>query len=54
MMPKPQRINPNTIRVRDLALVRLINGATKGGAHVDRRREQARRACRKRICSDDE
>ena len=41
-------INPNTIRTRDPLMVALINGATKGGAAVDRRREANRKACRGR------
>ncbi len=31
---------------RDYALVALIKGATKAGAHMDRRAEARRRACR--------
>jgi hypothetical protein len=27
-------------------MVRLINGATKAGAHVDRKKQSNRRACR--------
>jgi hypothetical protein len=31
---------------RDYAMVALIKGATKAGAHLDRRAEAKRRACR--------
>lgn len=36
-------------RGRDHAMVALINGATKGGAYTDRRKENNRRACRKKV-----
>lgn len=42
-------INPNQIRTRDLVLVALINGATKGGPHVDHKKAAARRACRRPV-----
>ncbi len=35
------------VKTRDWALVRLLQGATKAGTHVDRRKEADRRACRK-------
>ena len=49
MTKTPQRLNPNTIRSRDYALVALINGATKAGAHRDRRKDASRKACRGRV-----
>lgn len=50
---KSMRIDPNQIRTRDEAMVRLINGATKAGVHVDRKKEENRRRCRKKIPRDD-
>lgn len=47
------KIDPNQIRTRDEAMVRLINGATKAGVHVDRKKEENRRRCRKKIPRDD-
>ncbi len=48
MKKTPQQLNPNTIRARDYLLVALIKGATKAGAHQDRRKEASRWACRGR------
>jgi hypothetical protein len=42
-------ISPREVPTRDHALVALINGATKAGPHLDRRKEASRRACRDRI-----
>ncbi len=50
----PTTIDPRAIRTRDHALVALINGATKAGAHRDRRREASRAACRGRVRADRE
>lgn len=41
-----ESIRHTDIRTRDYAMVRLINGATKAGVQLDRRKEAARRACR--------
>ena len=49
MKKTPHQIDPNTIRSRDYALVALINGATKAGAHKNRRKEASRKACRVRV-----
>ena len=48
------RRRPKRIRVRDPLMVRVINGATKAGVHVDRRKQQSKEACRKARGSDDE
>lgn len=45
----PKTINPNAIKVRDRAMLALIRGATKGGAHEDRKREANRRECRRPV-----
>jgi len=42
-------IDPNEIKTRDYLLLDLINGATKSGIHVDRRKEANRKACRKKL-----
>jgi hypothetical protein len=42
-------IDPNEIKTRDYLLVDLINGVTKSGVYVDRRKEANRKACRKKI-----
>lgn len=47
--PPKLTINPNRIRTRDLVLVALINGATKGGPHIDRKKLAARRSCRRPV-----
>ena len=52
-MKKNDKIDPNRIKVRDYNLVALINGAVKGGAFKDRRRENSRRACRGKIRGED-
>lgn len=49
----PTTIDPNALRTRDYALVALINGATKSGAHRDRRHEANRKACRGRTARQD-
>jgi hypothetical protein len=52
MKVKNVKVDPRTVRTRDWALVAVINGATKGGAHKDRRKEADRRACRGRVRAD--
>lgn len=46
-MKTPTTIDPNRLKVRDPLMVRIINGITKAGVQVDRKKEQNRRACRK-------
>ena len=41
------KLDPNKLKTRDTLLVALIKGATKAGVRKDRKKEQARRACRK-------
>lgn len=49
---KPIKLDPNSLPARDYVLVALINGATKSGAHADRRKDASRRACRGRPTVD--
>ena len=42
-------IDPNEIKTRDYLLLDLINGVTKSGVHVDRKKEANRKACRKKL-----
>ena len=44
---EPVSIDTRGYTGRDTLMVALINGATKGGAAVDRRREASRKACRR-------
>ena len=44
-----QTIDPNLIPTRDLLMVRLICGATKGGVQPDRRKVASKLACRKPV-----
>jgi len=41
-----QKIDPNSIPVRDNLMVDIINGVTKGGPHTDRRKERNKYSCR--------
>lgn len=43
------KVNPNKLKMRDLLLLRLINGATKAGVQRDRKKEAARRVCRRPV-----
>jgi hypothetical protein len=43
---KTTTIDPNRIRVRDPLMLRLINGATKSGAHKTREPEELPWTCR--------
>ena len=45
-------INPNHIRTRDVLIQKLIQGATKSGIHLDKRKEANRKACRRPIQED--
>lgn len=40
------RINPNRLKVRDPLMLKLLRGATKSGAHKDKKKEASRDACR--------
>ncbi len=53
MQTKTVTIKPRDLKTRDYALVALINGATKSGAHKDRRKERNRKACRKPVRGED-
>lgn len=41
-----QKIDPNTIPVRDNLMVDIINGVTKSGPHTDKRKERNKYSCR--------
>lgn len=47
-------IDPNDIPVRDTLMIDIINGVTKAAVHVDRKREQNRKACRRKFNKDSE
>lgn len=38
-----------TIKTRDYAMVAIIKGATKAGAHKDRKKEASKKHCRRRV-----
>ena len=49
-MTKPrQKIDPNKVKTRDPLMVKIINGATKGGVQKDRRKEENKSACRRKV-----
>jgi len=39
-------IDPNDIKTRDYNMLLIIAGATKAAIHVDKRKENNRKACR--------
>lgn len=43
------QIDPNTLRIRDELLKRLICGATKAGVEKDHRKEENKKRCRKKV-----
>lgn len=43
------RINPNTLKVRDLLIVKLICGSTKSGVATDRKKKANKLHARKRV-----
>ena len=47
------KIKGSELKTRDHLLVRVICGATKGGVHKDRRKEQDKTACRKKVRNED-
>ena len=46
------KVDPNKLKTRDPLLVRIIQGVTKSGVRPDRKKEAARRACRRPVKSD--
>jgi hypothetical protein len=40
------------IKTRDPLIQRLINGATKGGAHKDRKKEKNKKKCRTKVTEE--
>lgn len=54
-MSKPADIiNPHEIPIRDYLMVDIIKGITKSGIHVDRKKENNKKECRKKIRREDE
>ena len=41
------KIDPKTIPVRDPMIQMIINGITKAGIHIDRKKQRSRNECRK-------
>ena len=41
-------IDPNDIKTRDYFMTLIISGVTKSGTHVDRKKEQNRKNCRRK------
>lgn len=39
----------NRVKTRDYAMVKVINGATKAGVHVDRKKEVDRQVAREKV-----
>lgn len=39
----------NSIKTRDYFMLLIINGATKSGTHKDKKREQNKKKCRKKV-----
>lgn len=50
----PAKINPNKIKVRDPLLQKLILGATKAGAHKDRKKDADRKLARRKVDPEDQ
>lgn len=48
-MRKPPPMRLPRPKVRDDLLVDLINGATKAGVETDRKKEESKRKCRKKV-----
>lgn len=46
MRQDKQTVDPNKIKARDYALLALIQGATKSGTHVDRKKRANKRESR--------
>lgn len=50
---KTLRIDPNKLKTRDLLMVRVIEGVTKAGTHIDRKKEASRKLARKKVRRED-
>ncbi len=54
-MSKPADIiNPHEIPIRDYFMVDIIRGVTKSGIHTDRKKENNKKECRKKIKHEEE
>lgn len=53
MKPK-DKIAYQDLSIRDELMLRLINGATKGGVQKDRRKEEDKYRARRRVKPDEE
>lgn len=42
-------IDPNDIKTRDYLILDIIRGVTKSGIQVDRKKQESKKACRKKI-----
>lgn len=42
-------IDPNDIKTRDYNMLLIISGATKAATHIDRKKENNRKACRRKV-----
>lgn len=53
MAETPETIDPNKIKTSDPLILALIAGATKSGAHRNRKKDADRKACRGRYRGDE-
>jgi len=55
MKPIPKiKINPNSLKSRDLLMLQLILGVTKSGIQRDKRKEENKRRSRKKVRADED
>jgi hypothetical protein len=52
--PTPEKIDPNQLKTRDHLVVLLITGVTKAGVHRDIRKEENKKACRKKVVANED
>ncbi len=45
----PTKINPNTLKIRDPLIQKLIGGATKAGVQKDKKKEANKKTCRENV-----
>lgn len=50
----PDRIDPNKLKGRDPAQLAIIQGQVKAGVHKDRKKDAAKKKCRKKIDADND
>lgn len=54
-MGKPADIiNPHEIPIRDYLMVEIIRGITKSAIHVDKKKENNKKNCRKKYIREDD